>query len=339
MLMVFRGNYAYEQVLPEQVVPWSSLTQGLGQACPTCTVNAFAAQGYNEARAATNDFAATRNAYYGQNLVFSITGHGLGGMHSLIASVDMNQRDIAWYSHNYGTPRTFNAAGARWYNERFNGEAGERGIYANDIYSEKIPAGPNYRHAGTAFYYWGINTTHSGGPNWQICWDDRDGEDPACRPGAQVSNNVSSSSAQDHYFYWCNVGQCGGSTRINLNTINNFLASAGSGHTDPETLAALRGNRSSAAISGVAAGASSVAAASSASVASVASVASASAANASSISAARASSAAAIAAANNAPAATASVVASTPNSAFTNTIAGSSMLAIASAFIGLFVIA
>lgn len=100
--MVFRGNHAYEEYLPTQVVSWGNITADLGKACPGCTVNAFAAQGYNEARAQTNDFEKTRNAYYGQGLVFSITGHGLGGMHALIASVDFNQQDIAWYSHNYG---------------------------------------------------------------------------------------------------------------------------------------------------------------------------------------------------------------------------------------------
>ncbi|KAL7008779.1 hypothetical protein EMMF5_001525 [Cystobasidiomycetes sp. EMM_F5] len=243
VLMVFRGNHAYEEYLPTQVVSWGNITADLGKACPGCTVNAFAAQGYNEARAQTNDFEKTRNAYYGQGLVFSITGHGLGGMHALIASVDFNQQDIAWYSHNYGTPRTFNKAGVDWYNYRFNGEAGERGIFANDIYVDKIPSGPNYAHAGTTFYYWGINgTTYS--PNWQICWDDVDGTDPACRPGAQRSNNVGSNSTQDHYFYWANVQRCGGQNTIDLKIINSFLASNASGAYSPSILAALANNQS-----------------------------------------------------------------------------------------------
>lgn len=59
-------------------------------------------------------------AYSGEGLVFSITGHGLGGknsssnsthyspeahelsvlgMHSLIASVDLNHQQVAYYSH------------------------------------------------------------------------------------------------------------------------------------------------------------------------------------------------------------------------------------------------
>lgn len=212
VLMVFRGNHAYEQYLPDQVVGWGNITYDLGKECQGCTVNAFAAQGYVEARQATNNFQKTRDAYNGQGLVFSITGHGLGGMHALIASVDYNQQGIAWYSHNYGTPRTFNAAGAEWYNERFNGEAGERGIFANDTYVNKMPSGPNYHHAGTAFYYWG-NDPSTYGPRWNICWDDKDGEAPGCKPGAQKST-ANTNSTQDHYFYWCNVQECGGDRYI-----------------------------------------------------------------------------------------------------------------------------
>jgi hypothetical protein len=35
-------------------------------------------------------------------------------------------------------------AGASWYNWRFNGEAGERGIANSDNYGEIIPASENY---------------------------------------------------------------------------------------------------------------------------------------------------------------------------------------------------
>lgn len=224
VLFVFRGNYAREQNIPLDVVPWSQITPGLGQACPSCTANRYAVQGYLEARNATNNWQITRNAYYGAGLVFSITGHGLGGMHALLASVDYNQQDIAWYSHNYGTPRTFNPAGVNWYNQRFNGEAGERGLFANDTYVDKIPSGPNYAHAGTTFYYWGTNSTNNN-PNWQICWDDQDGSDPACRPGAQISNRNNTTPDQDHYFYWANVGECGGPNTIDTTIVNAFLTS------------------------------------------------------------------------------------------------------------------
>ena len=36
---------------------------------------------------------------------------------SLLASVDLNHQNVAYYSHNYGTPRTFNKAGADHFSE------------------------------------------------------------------------------------------------------------------------------------------------------------------------------------------------------------------------------
>ena len=152
-LIIFQGDYELEQHLPTDVVSWDVL--GMNATCPGCTVNRFAAQGYLECKAATNNWQAIINAYAGQGLVFSITGHGLGGMHSAIASADLNSQNIAYYSHTYGSPRVFNAAGALWYNNRFNGEAGERGVAQNDQTVNIIPEGPNYHHTGTAFYYWG----------------------------------------------------------------------------------------------------------------------------------------------------------------------------------------
>jgi len=92
-LIIFEGNYALEQNLPTDVVSWDVL--GLNQTCPGCTVNRFAAQGYLECKQATNNWQAIVGAYAGQGLVFSIAGHGLGGMHSLIASADLNHQNIA----------------------------------------------------------------------------------------------------------------------------------------------------------------------------------------------------------------------------------------------------
>jgi hypothetical protein len=90
---VFKGNYEMEKNLPTETVPWTYL--GINGTCESCTVNAYAAQGWMEAKAATNNFAVTLAAYSGAGLVFSITGHGLGGMHSQIASVDLNYQNIA----------------------------------------------------------------------------------------------------------------------------------------------------------------------------------------------------------------------------------------------------
>ncbi|KAK4700025.1 hypothetical protein P7C70_g6230, partial [Phenoliferia sp. Uapishka_3] len=188
-------------------------------------MNEFAYKGYAECREETNNWQAIREAYGGQGLVFSIAGHGLGGMHSLIASADLHNQNIDYYSHNYGTPRTFNQAGANWYNSNFNGEAGERGIYGNDNYTEFIPVGPNYVHTGTPFYYSGLDG-QTLGPNLVICWDgnSQNGpivDDPACLPVPQPNTTAE----QDHYYYFSNVGTCGGDDLINTTIVDAFLNS------------------------------------------------------------------------------------------------------------------
>lgn len=225
VVTVFKGNYDLEQTLDTDVSSWSLIGSGIGSACKTCTVNSFALQGYLEARNATDNWNLTRNAYYGSGLVYSITGHGLGGMHALIASVDFNYHDICYYSHNYGTPRTFNEAGATYYNVRFNGEAGERATFNNDVYGDSIPAGPNYYHAGTAFYYYGTNMTNVPQPNWNICWDDNNDnpDDPACQ--AQPQPGLNTTSAEDHYYYFTPVGQCGlpDTYAVGLNPVDQFI--------------------------------------------------------------------------------------------------------------------
>lgn len=164
-------------------------------------------------------------------------------MLSQIASVDMNMQGHCWYSHAYGqsitvrvncacpltllimagSPRVFNQAGADWYNQRFNGEAGERGVFADDVYSEFIPEGPNYVHTGTSFLYWGRNSS-TGNPNMKICWHDED--QTPCLPGAETQQ-WDTTPEQDHYFYWANVGQCGGTTQPLPNLIQDFIDSHG----------------------------------------------------------------------------------------------------------------
>lgn len=140
-------------------------------------------------------------------------------MHSQIAAVDLNVQDICYYNHAYGnsfsylclyvkliyiyvgSPRVFNQAGATFYNNRFNGEAGERGIAQDDTYTEIIPASANYSHAGTAFYYYGYNQT-STGMEWEICWnEDGEANSPLCMPRKQGNTTPD----QDHYYYFANV--------------------------------------------------------------------------------------------------------------------------------------
>jgi hypothetical protein len=80
-LIIFTGNYDIEQNLSDETVTWAALN--LSSACDTCTVNAQAAQAYNEAKEETNDWADILGAYYNQGLVFSIAGHGFVSLDNL----------------------------------------------------------------------------------------------------------------------------------------------------------------------------------------------------------------------------------------------------------------
>lgn len=94
-MLVFRGDYAIENNISQEVASWESL--GLG-ACDNCTVNAQALQAYLEAREATNNWALSRARVEETGLEYSITGHGFGGMLSLIASVDLGWAGVCrWY--------------------------------------------------------------------------------------------------------------------------------------------------------------------------------------------------------------------------------------------------
>lgn len=67
VVVVFKGNPAIEANLPLDVVPWSYV--GINGTCEDCTMNAMAAQGYMEAKNATNNWELTRARYAGAGLV------------------------------------------------------------------------------------------------------------------------------------------------------------------------------------------------------------------------------------------------------------------------------
>lgn len=67
VVVVFKGNPAIEANLPLDVVPWSYV--GINGTCQDCTMNAMAAQGYMEAKNATNNWELTRARYAGAGLV------------------------------------------------------------------------------------------------------------------------------------------------------------------------------------------------------------------------------------------------------------------------------
>lgn len=125
VVLVQKGNYLLEKSMGSRLA-MTSLGAALGIDCAGCTVNTFAMQGWLEAKAATNNFdktisfwQSTRDPWQqmtNSTLFLSLTGHGLGGMHTLIASAEYAARNWTFFTHSYGAPRTFNPAGAGWYN-------------------------------------------------------------------------------------------------------------------------------------------------------------------------------------------------------------------------------
>jgi hypothetical protein len=73
VVIVFKGDYVLERQLNETVSSWDALGLGTGT-CEGCTVNAFALQGYLEARAETNNWAIARQRAEETGLETSITG-------------------------------------------------------------------------------------------------------------------------------------------------------------------------------------------------------------------------------------------------------------------------
>jgi len=227
VVVVFRGNPQVEANLALDVVPWSYI--GINGTCQDCTMNAQAAEAYMEAKNATNNFEATRDRYAGAGLVYAITGLGFGGMLAQIHAVDYNRAQIAYYAHNQGSPRVFNPAGVQWFNENFNGEAGERAVWNNDDMPELIPASENYAHAGTTFKYWGFNET-SQQPNWNICWPDVDPDALGCVAAPNTRDGITPLPVQDHYWAFTSVTNCGPFT-YNYTLINNYIADNVPGYT------------------------------------------------------------------------------------------------------------
>lgn len=74
----------------------------LGQECANCTAHAGATQAYLEVLETTNDFAVEKEWVNLTGHQFSVTGHGFGGMLSLLASIDQGWRGQIKWSHNHG---------------------------------------------------------------------------------------------------------------------------------------------------------------------------------------------------------------------------------------------
>lgn len=219
VVLVFKGNYSYENTLPTDTIPISVMDPDyttksidfaalrLSDGCTNCRANAFAMQGYLEAKAATNNFAVSVAKYQeiheSEQFYYSITGHGLGGMHAIIAGLDLGLRNISFFLHSYGAPRTLSPESAGLYNFLAGGDMTERGIGNGDALVEQIPQSDDYMFTNTAFLWYGYNATYK--MNREVCYEQP--ESDACAPTQSQTPQL------DRYFYFANVGQCGGRDR------------------------------------------------------------------------------------------------------------------------------
>jgi len=215
VVIVFTGNYWMEKNLPTETASLDVL--GLAEECPGCRVNSFALQGYLEAKAATNNFEKGMQRWRDTGLWWSTTGHGLGGMHSLISALDMGgSRNVSKFIHAYGNPRTMNPAAAQYYNHIYGGDMTEQAYGNGDIFANQIPASDEYAHVNTAFWYHGWDDTYK--MHHEVCYEAP--EDPRCKPQGELNE-------EDHYFLFTNVGNCGSTARQRPQMARDFIAGQG----------------------------------------------------------------------------------------------------------------
>jgi len=225
VVLVFTGDYWKLKNLPTETASLDVL--GLAGECPGCRANAFALQGYLEAKEATNGFEQGMQRWRDTGLWWSQTGHGLGGMLSLIAALDLGgSRNVSKFIHAYGNPRTFNPAAAAYYNRIYGGDMTEQGYGNADPFAHQIPASDEYAHINTGFYYYGWDDTYK--MNHRVCYEGP--EDPYCKPAAPYNE-------LDHFYLFTNVGHCGRTHRQNQTVAAQYLASLGVNVPDTDTTA------------------------------------------------------------------------------------------------------
>ncbi|KAM0790325.1 hypothetical protein ACM66B_003210 [Microbotryomycetes sp. NB124-2] len=198
VVMVFRGMYGWEQ-LNMTAAPIGDILN-LGPECVNCTAHAGALAAYLEAKEATDDWAIEKQYVESTGYQWSITGHGFGGMVSLIASLDLGWRGLCHWSHNHGAPRTFNPPAANLYNSLFEGEAGQRTVANNDIVPTIIPESDDYTFTLQGYHIYGQNST-DGHMSFTVC---NTPDDPECLGG---------NSNEDHLYYYTDIGSCGPTQR------------------------------------------------------------------------------------------------------------------------------
>ncbi|GAA5993213.1 hypothetical protein JCM10908_004509 [Rhodotorula pacifica] len=197
IVIVFKGMFGWESTYNMSTTNIGTLLN-LGPDCANCTAHSGALQAYLEVKEQTNDFAVEKQWVEQTKHQFSVTGHGFGGMLSLIASLDQGWRGQIKWSHNHGAPRTFNPAAANLYNSLFGGEAGQRTVANNDIIPTLIPESEDYTFTLQGFHIVGNGTSNSTyGYSYDVC---NSATDPNCLGG---------DSYEDHLGYYTPIGKCG----------------------------------------------------------------------------------------------------------------------------------
>lgn len=192
VVIVFKGMYGWENQMNMTSMPINDVFY---LDCPDCQAHSGAVGAYLEAKEATNDWQAVKDAVAVTGHQWSITGHGWGGAQAIVASIDLGWRDLSHWSHSHGAPRVLNPASAALYDKLYEGQAGQRAVANDDSMPNIIPESDDYTHVLQGFHIYGTNTTY--GMNYDICTTV---DDPNCL-GGDVET--------DHWFYYTQVGSCG----------------------------------------------------------------------------------------------------------------------------------
>lgn len=187
IVIVFKGNsmdgLSWEYQSLESMIP----------NCQGCMVADSIYKLYMAVKKATNDFEVAKKAVKDYSLLFSTTGHGVGGSVAALAALDLGARNLVHYSHNQGMPRTFNYAALVRYDNLFQVLAGQSLVSGNDDMVQRIPNGA-YQHIGSKVHI------HGDKSQWLVnCYGNN--ENSTC-----LGNG---SSLKDHQFYFVAPGSCG----------------------------------------------------------------------------------------------------------------------------------
>ena len=115
---------------------------------------------------------------------------------SLISSIVLGTQNISFFTHSYGSPRTFNPSAAALYDSMYGGDNVERAIANGDSFVTAIPQDANHTFTNTGYLCrslfcglyakpaemrekgYGYNATYE--MNRVVCYEDPENE--ACMP-------------------------------------------------------------------------------------------------------------------------------------------------------------